>query len=87
MARISRSDGKQCEKVFHIKRHPDVVSKVRRVFTRVTSHVGRGDRVTDHEMSELKQVSGYVHAKGQPGMEIWSPSQRKGVSVWEGSLE
>lgn len=42
VARISRWDGKQCEKVFHIKRHPDVVSKVRRVFTRVTSHVGGG---------------------------------------------
>ena len=58
-----------------------MVSKVRRVFTRVTPHVGRGDRVTDREMSELKQVGGCVHAKGQPGMEIWSPSQRKGVSV------
>lgn len=51
------------------------------MFTRVTPHVGRGDRVTDREMSELKQVGGCVHAKGQPGMEIWSPSQRKGVSV------
>ena len=87
MARIARSDWKQCEKVFHIKRHPDVVSKVRRVFTPVTSRVGRMERVTDHEMSELKQVGAYVHAKGQPGMEIWSPTKRKGVSVWEGSLE
>ena len=47
-----------------------MVSKVRRVFTPVTSHVGRVERVTDREMSELKQVGDYVHAKGQPGMEI-----------------
>lgn len=49
--------------------------------------MGRVERATDREMSELKQVGGYVHAKGQPGMERWSPSKRKGVSVWEGSLE
>ena len=53
----------------------------------VTPCVGRVERATDREMSELKQVGGYVHAKGQPGMERWSPSKRKGVSVWEGSLE
>lgn len=48
---------KQCgRKFFHIKRHPDVVSKVRRVSDMVTSHVGRGDRVTDHEMSELSRL-------------------------------
>ena len=64
-----------------------MVSKVRRVFAPVTPRVGRVERATDREMSELKQVGGCVHAKGQPGMERWSPSKRKGVSVWEGSLE
>lgn len=31
--------------------------------------------MTDREMSELKQVGGYIHAEGQPGMEIWSPTR------------
>ena len=84
MAGISRSEWKQGEKFFPVKRHPSHPEQVRRGFTQVASHVGRVMRVTDHEMSERKQGEGCVHTKGQPGLGVWSPSKMEGGCVCVG---